>query len=171
LRLRLAAMIYEAVLLFGVVFAAGFALLIATGWTYPLSPPRRLVLQAVVFVAVGVYFVVCWTGSGQTLALKTWKLRIEGPGGTRLKIGRAIARYVLAWHLFVPGAVFIALFPAHGAVDLFALASGFALLLIPACLDPAHRLLHDRWTGSQVVRQTVNRPAVKDPPRPRTAAR
>ena len=146
-------MMYEAVLLFGVVFAAGFTLLIATGWTYPLSPPRRLMLQAVIFVAVGAYFVICWTRSGQTLALKTWKLRIDGPAGGRLTAGRAIARYLLAWHLFLPGAVFIALFPAHGAVDLAALVLGFALLLIPAWLDPAHRLLHDRWTGSSVVRE------------------
>jgi uncharacterized RDD family membrane protein YckC len=154
LRLRLAAMIYEAVLLFGVTFAAGFLLLIVSGWTYPLSAGRRMVLQAVVFVAVGVYFVFCWTRSGQTLALKTWKLRIDGPGGTRLTTGRAIARYLLAWHLFLPGTAFVALFPAHGALDLLALALGFGLLLVPAWFDPSHRLLHDRWTRSSVVRAT-----------------
>ncbi|MFO0101495.1 MAG: RDD family protein, partial [Betaproteobacteria bacterium] len=47
LALRVAAMIYESVLLFGIVFAAAFALLTLTGWTYPLSDQRRWVLQAV----------------------------------------------------------------------------------------------------------------------------
>ena len=147
-------MAYEAVLLFGVTFAIGFVLLALSGWTYPLSPVRRAVLQAAVFVGVGVYFVLCWTRSGQTLALKTWKLRIDGPGGKRLTTGRAVARYVLAWHLLAPGALFIALYPAHSALDFVALALGFALLLVPALLDPSRRLLHDRWTQSSVVRET-----------------
>jgi uncharacterized RDD family membrane protein YckC len=152
LRLRLAAMAYEAVLLFGVTFAAGFALLAVSGWTYPLSPPRRLILQAVVFVSIGAYFVFCWTRTGQTLALKTWGLRIDGPSGQHLTPARATARYLLAWHLFVPGAIFVALFPTHDVLGLVALIVGFALLLIPARLDPARRLLHDRWVNTRVVR-------------------
>ena len=79
LPLRLAAMTYEGVLLFGVTFAVAFALLSVLGWTYPLSPSRRVILQGAFFVAIGVYFVWCWTRSGQTLALKTWKLRVAGP--------------------------------------------------------------------------------------------
>lgn len=146
-------MAYEAVLLFGVTFAVGFAVLTGFGWTYPLAPARRIVLQSVLFVAIGAYFVFCWTRSGQTLALKTWKLRIDGPGGARLGAGRAIARYLLSWHLLVPGAIFVALFPAHGLLDLVALALGFALALLPAIFDPSRRLLHDRWTGSRVVRE------------------
>lgn len=146
-------MTYEAVLLFGVTFAVGFAMLAALGWAYPLPPARRVVLQAVLFMTIGAYFVFCWTRSGQTLALKTWKLRIDGPNGARLGTRRAIARYLLSWHLLVPGAIFVALFPAHGVLDLVAIALGFALALLPAMFDPSRRLLHDRWTGSRVVRE------------------
>jgi hypothetical protein len=35
---------------------------------------------------------------------------------------------------------------------LFALAIGFAALMLPALVDPQRRLLHDRWTGTRVVR-------------------
>jgi uncharacterized RDD family membrane protein YckC len=75
LPLRFAAMVYEGVLLFGIAFAAGLLLLTTTGWTAPLLAWQRLVLQALVFVALGIYFCWCWIRSGQTLALKTWDLR------------------------------------------------------------------------------------------------
>ncbi len=92
LPLRLAAMIYEAVLLFGVTFAVAFVLLSLLQWTYPLPPGRRAVLQAALFVAIGVYFVWCWSRSGQTLALKTWNLRVAGPDGSRVSTRRARSR-------------------------------------------------------------------------------
>ena len=41
LALRLAAMIYEAVLLFGVVFIVAYALLALFQWKYPLPPGPR----------------------------------------------------------------------------------------------------------------------------------
>jgi uncharacterized RDD family membrane protein YckC len=150
--LRLAAMVYEGVLLFGVTFAAAFALLSAFAWTYPLKPTQRAVLQGTVFLAIGVYFVWCWTRSGQTLALKTWRLRVAGPDGTPPTTPRAAARYLLAWHLFLPGLVFIALADPPPAVGLAALTAGFAALVLPAFLDRDRRLLHDRWSGTRVIR-------------------
>jgi hypothetical protein len=56
LLLRLAAMVYEAVLLFGVVFVVGYALLAALRWTHPLASGQRAVLQIVLFAAIGGYF-------------------------------------------------------------------------------------------------------------------
>lgn len=153
LGLRLAAMTYEGVLLFGVTFVAALILLTALGWTYPLNATRRTALQVTVFVAVGVYFVWCWTRSGQTLALKTWRLRIAGPDGAPPSTPRAIARYLLAWHLFLPGLAYIAVSEVQRADALAALALGFAVLLLPALTDRDRRLLHDRWTKTRVVRE------------------
>ena len=67
-------------------------------------------------------------------------------------MGRAIARYALAWHLWLPGLVWVSLFHSRALADLAALAAGFALLLLPALADPQRRLLHDRWTRTRVVR-------------------
>ena len=152
LPLRLAAMTYEGVLLFGVTFAVAFALLSALGWTYPLGPSRRVVLQGVLFAAIGIYFVWCWTRSGQTLALKTWKLRVTAMDGGRVSTPRALARYLLSWHLFVPGLIVIALDQPGPVASLAALAMSFGLLLLPALWDPERRLLHDRWTRTRLQR-------------------
>lgn len=149
---RLAAMVYEAVLLFGVVFVVAYALLALSGWTYPLPPAPRIALQAVLFVAIGGYFVWCWSRSGQTLALKTWNLKVVAADNQPPAPGRALARYVLAWHLWLPGLLWVALVQAPAVAALGALAAGFALLLIPALLDPQRRLLHDRWSGTRLVR-------------------
>jgi uncharacterized RDD family membrane protein YckC len=152
LGLRLAAMIYEAVLLFGVVFIVSYALLALFQWKYPLPPGPRGVLQAVLFVAIGGYFVWCWSRSGQTLALKTWNLKVLAADGAPPGVARAALRYLLAWHLWLPGLAWVALFQTHALADLGALALGFALLLLPALADPQRRLLHDRWTRTRVVR-------------------
>jgi uncharacterized RDD family membrane protein YckC len=145
-------MVYEAVLLFGVVFIVSYALLALLQWTYPLAPFRRAVLQAVLFLAIGGYFVWCWTRSGQTLALKTWKLKVVAADNTPPRPARAALRYLLAWHLWLPGLLWVALFQTHALADAAALAVGFAILLLPALADPQRRLLHDRWTGTRLVR-------------------
>ena len=63
-----------------------------------------------------------------------------------------MARYLLAWHLWLPGLAIAALLPNTAVWTLLALAGGFALLLIPAQTDDQRRLLHDRWTGTRIVR-------------------
>lgn len=152
LALRLAAMIYEAVLLFGVVFIVSYALLALFQWTYPLPPGPRSALQGVLFVAIGGYFVWCWSRSGQTLALKSWNLKVLADDGRPPRLGRAVARYLLAWHLWLPGLLWVALFPAHALADLAALVIGFGALLLAGLADPQRRLLHDRWSGTRIVR-------------------
>lgn len=145
-------MTYEAVLLFGLVFAVGMALLALTGWTYPLPAPRRWVLQAVLFVAIGAYFVICWTRAGQTLALKSWRLRVVDRDGAPPRPGRAILRYLLAWSLFAPGMLFVALASAGPLANALALGGGLLAMLALARLDPQRRLLHDRLLGTRVIR-------------------
>ena len=153
LLLRVAAMVYDGVLLFGVSFAAGFAVLATTGWATPLTDGRRLVLQVAVFVAIGIYFCWCWNRSGQTLALKTWHLRIADDAGSNPTLWRCAARYVASWTLFAPGLVYVVLMQPSRAGSLAALAIGFVLMLMPALFDRDRRLLHDRWTHTRVVRE------------------
>lgn len=145
-------MVYEAVLLFGVVFIVSYALLALTQWTYPLSTGRRTVLQAALFIAIGAYFVWCWSRSGQTLALKTWGLQVIDANGRPPSLARAVARYVLAWHLWLPGAAFAAMSRTGTLSEAAAFTAGFAALLVPALLDRQRRLLHDRWTATRIVR-------------------
>jgi uncharacterized RDD family membrane protein YckC len=152
LRLRLAALVYEATLLFGVVFGASYVLIAATGWTYPLPAARRWTLQAVVFIVVGLYFVYCWTHGGQTLALKAWRLRVARADGSPVRLGQAILRYLLAWHLFLPGLISIVLFPATPWLNLAALVLGMLGMLALVNLDPQRQAVHDRLLGTRLLR-------------------
>lgn len=145
-------MIYDAVLVLGVLFAVGYLVLASQQWSYPLSFAQRAVLQAALFLAIGVYFVLCWTRAGQTLALKAWRLKVVDIRGRPPSRGRAVARYLLAWHLWLPGLAIAAFLPNTAVWTLLALAGGFALLLIPAQTDDQRRLLHDRWTRTRIVR-------------------
>jgi len=145
-------MTYEAVLLFGLVFVVGYLLLALAGWTYPLQPRQRWALQAVLFVAVGAYFVYCWVRAGQTLAMKSWRLRLVDRDGGLLAPRRAVLRYLLAWTLFAPGLAFIALAGAGALANLLALVASLLVMLALARLDPRRQLLHDRILGSRVIK-------------------
>jgi uncharacterized RDD family membrane protein YckC len=151
--LRAAVMAYEAVLLFGVAFVAGYGLLALTGWTYPLPPRNRWVLQAVLFVAIGAYFVTCWSRAGQTLAMKSWRLRVVDRDGRPPAAARAALRYLLAWSLFAPGLAFAALADFGAAANLLALLAGLLAMLVPARPRFGGQLLHDRLLGSRVIRE------------------
>jgi len=151
--LRLAVMTYEAVLLFGLVFVTSYALLALAGWAHPLQPRQRLVLQAVLFAAIGAYFVYCWVRAGQTLAMKSWRLRVVDRDGGLLRPARAVLRYLLAWTLFAPGLLFIALADAGALANLLALVASLLAMLALARLDPHRQLLHDRLLGSRVIRE------------------
>jgi len=150
---RLAVMTYEAVLLFGVVFMTGYALLALTGWTYPLQQRQRWLLQGALFVVVGVYFVYCWVRVGQTLPMKSWRLRVVDRDGRLLSLPRAVLRYLLAWSLFAPGLLLVALVGIGGLASLLALLASLLVMLAAPLLGPRRQLLHDRILGSRVIRE------------------
>src|SRR5256885_8825705 len=65
---RMACWLYEGMLLFGVVFIAGY--LFGTLSQTRNAMDNRHALQAFMFVVLGIYFVWFWS-KGQTLAMKT----------------------------------------------------------------------------------------------------
>ena len=99
-RRRLATLLYEALILFGVVFVAGYLFSTLTQQRNGLT--HHNLLAAWIGLVVGLYFVWFWTHGGQTLPMKTWRLRVVAADGSPLSTGRAIARYVLAWLWFLP---------------------------------------------------------------------
>lgn len=145
-------MIYEAVLLLGVVFVISYALLVSLQWSYPLPSTERALLQLLLFVVIGTYFVLCWTRTGQTLALKAWRLKVVDSERRAPRVRRAIARYLLAWHLWLPGLAIASMLHLGVGATVAVVAVSFAFLLIPALIDRQRRLLHDLWTGTRVVR-------------------
>ena len=125
---RLACAFYELLILTALVLVATFPFLAflgdAThGW-------RRHVLQLWVMGVAGAYLVGFWSRGGQTLAMKTWRIRVVRDDGGPVGVGRAIHRYLLA----ILGAA--------------AAGLGFAWALV----DREQQFLHDRLAGTALVR-------------------
>jgi uncharacterized RDD family membrane protein YckC len=154
---RLAAFFYEGVLLFGVLFFAGFLYSVLTRQEHALQ--GRTGLGAFLFVVLGLYFIGFWTRSGQTLAMKTWHLRVVDTAGLPLGPGRATLRYLLSWLWFLPALVTVWAFGLHGGGAIFgSLAAGVLAYVLVARLHPRRQFLHDAICGSRVVTQLPIRP-------------
>ncbi|WP_034177074.1 RDD family protein [Burkholderia ambifaria] len=148
-RRRVAAMLYEAVLLFGVVFFAGLAFSLATQQRNGLV--HHDLLAAWIALVVGVYFVWFWTHGGQTLPMKTWRLRLESSSGRPLRAAHALVRYALGWLWFLPP---LALHPLLGLSVPVTLALAAAWIVAwagAARLHADRQFLHDRLARTRVV--------------------
>ncbi len=103
LRRRLAAFVYEGVLLFGVLMIAALAYGLATQQRHALVGMHGL--QLFLFLVLGLYFTWFWSHGGQTVAMKTWHVRLLSRDGQAVGVARAWLRYVLSWLWFVPALV------------------------------------------------------------------
>lgn len=123
---RLASMAYESLLLLAVLFIAAF---VFTAATHNMQGTMiRLAFQMYLLALCGVYFVGLWRRGGQTLAMKTWRLRVERCDGGQLTFGQAVLRYLLA---------------------LIGVGLGFGIIW--ALFDRDRQFWHDRIAGTRIV--------------------
>jgi uncharacterized RDD family membrane protein YckC len=127
LRVRLLSLFYEAVLLFAIVFVSSYLFLSLARDAQSGLP--RFVFQVYLLAVCGAYFMFCWVRSGQTLPMKTWRLRLVSPSGNRITVAMAFRRYLVA----VP-----------------AMLSGIGILW--ALFDRERQFLQDRLAGTRIVR-------------------
>lgn len=161
---RFACMMYEGVLLFAVVFLAGYLFDTLTQSRHALT--LRHERQAFLFLAIGVYFVLCWRIGGQTLAMKTWHIKLTLADGAPASLPRLIARYVLCWPLPLAGAAAIsAASSATGwpSIDMLIVAAPF-LNFLWTWVDRDGLFLHDRLLGTRLY-STPPRAARAEPKR------
>lgn len=155
---RLAAFVYEGVVLFGVVMVAGFIFSIATDQRHALS--GRTGLQAFMFVVLGLYFVWFWTHGGQTVAMKTWQIRVVDRAGQALTPARALLRYLLSWLWFAPALAVVALNQWHARLEIsLALLIGIVAYALLSQVLPERQFLHDRLAGTRLQRHQPTKPA------------
>lgn len=84
---RMACWLYEGLLLFGVLFISGYLFSTLSQSRHALD--NRHGLQAFLFLVVGIYFT--WFGhKGQTLAMKTWHIRVVDTQGAPLTQKRGL---------------------------------------------------------------------------------
>jgi uncharacterized RDD family membrane protein YckC len=147
---RMACFLYEGVLLFGVVMAAGLLYGVATEQRHALAGVHGL--QAFVFVVLGAYFVWFWSRSGQTLAMQTWHIRLLTWQGQPVTKARALCRYLLSWLWFLPAlaTVYLAGLKSAGAIAT-AVAAGVLTYAALSRLHPQRQYWHDVVCGTRLV--------------------
>jgi uncharacterized RDD family membrane protein YckC len=126
--MRIAAMIYESLLVTAVVFVASFIIIPVVGEMH--APWQRHLFQVYILGVMFAYFSAFWLRSGQTLAMKTWRIRLVSQNGGALSLKQAALRFFVA---------FIGL-----------LLAGFGFWW--ALIDRDRQFLHDRIAGTRLVR-------------------
>ena len=129
---RLSCLVYEGLIVLALLLLAGLAFLLplklATG-SFAAEGWALWLLRAWILLVLGAYFGWFWTRGGQTLPMRTWRLRLVGPDDAAVDHRRALHRYLLAW-------------PS-------VLAAGIGLAW--ALVDRDRQFLHDRLAGTRLV--------------------
>ncbi|MEO7244899.1 MAG: RDD family protein [Rubrivivax sp.] len=143
-------MLYEGVLLFGVLMLSGLLYGTVTQQRHALVGTHGL--QVFVFVVLGTYFVTFWSRGGQTLAMKTWRVRLLTRSGGPVTVPRAIARYLASWLWCLPALAIVGASGRHGSTPVaLALGANAGLMLLLARLQPTRQFVHDRLCGTMLV--------------------
>lgn len=130
---RLAALIYDSLLLAALLFAyTGIVVAIHGRGLTAASGSGWYLYRAGELSIVAAYYVVNWMHSGQTLGMRAWGLRTVEESGRRLHLGPALWRCVCGFLAWAPAAL--------GVLWLYA--------------DPEHLALHDRLSRTRVLRLT-----------------
>jgi uncharacterized RDD family membrane protein YckC len=147
---RLAAFVYEGVLLFGVVMIAGYLYSALAQQRHALQGHAGL--QAFLFAVLGVYFTWFWSHGGQTVAMRAWHVRLVTNEGRAVGQGRAFLRYLASWIWFVPALATAWLAGMHSAMQIFgSICAGVLVYALLALLHPRRQFWHDALCGTRLV--------------------
>lgn len=149
LRRRMACWVYEGLLLFAVVFIAGW-LFSTLGQMRNAMDGRRVLLQAFLFIVFGVYFGWFWHKS-QTLAMKTWHIRVVDTAGQQISQLRAMARYALSWLWLVPPLAAMLPFKLSGGEMAVVTLGWIAFYALLSRFHPDRQFVHDALAGTRLV--------------------
>ena len=91
---RLAALVYDAIAVFTVLYFASFVPVLAVGGE-AITPGNPLFILYLVCIAFG-YFDACWT-RGRTLGMQAWHLELESTAAARhINWSESLIRFVVA---------------------------------------------------------------------------
>jgi uncharacterized RDD family membrane protein YckC len=145
---RMACWLYEGMLMFGVVFIAGYLFSSLSQQRHALE--HRHALQAFLFVVFGIYFTWFWA-KGQTLAMKTWNIRVVDRAGRPISQPRALLRYALSWLWFLPPLAAVSPFALSGGETAVIAIGWVAVWAILARFHPEQQFWHDALAGTRLV--------------------
>jgi uncharacterized RDD family membrane protein YckC len=129
---RLAALLYDALLLLALWMIATAAFLPFTGGEavrWSASPPVFLLHKLAMVVIVVVFYGVFWTRQGHTLGMASWRLRVQRNDGALLTWSDTLRRLLAAVLSWLPAGL------------------GWLWCLF----DREHRTWHDVLSGTRVI--------------------
>jgi uncharacterized RDD family membrane protein YckC len=146
---RLISMVYESLLGFAVLFLPFLIFEIVSRASHaPLIEHMR---QALAFLVLGFYFIHQWTRDGQTLAMKTWRMKLVAADGGVLSPRVAALRYLLSWLWILPALLLALALDLHQWPALGAMLAGIVLWSLTAFLDKDRQFLHDKLAGTRLL--------------------
>jgi uncharacterized RDD family membrane protein YckC len=125
---RLASMLYETLLVTGVLLLTLLLPHLLIG-AFAQRVASASILWAHLFLVLFVYFVGFWRHGGQTLAMKTWHIRLVSHDGQAISTAQALRRFLWCWPTLALGGIG----------------------LIWALFDRDHQFLYDRLAGTRLV--------------------
>lgn len=124
---RVFSMLYEALLLLAVWFLASYLFITLTHDTS--SVVMKIIYRGYLLLVSAGYFTWLWHHGGQTLAMKTWRMKLVSSDGMRITFKQALLRYIVAL-LGIP----------FGGIGIWW-----------ALFDRDQQFLHDRVAGTKII--------------------
>jgi uncharacterized RDD family membrane protein YckC len=148
---RMACWLYEGVVLFGVIMLPSLIFGVITNTRNALN--HRHELQLLVFVLLAFYFIYFWC-KGQTVPMKTWRIRIVDSAGNAVAWPRATLRFLLGWLWFLPPLAVLGPLDLHPVPVTLIMLGWIALWALLSLLRRDRQFLHDAWAGTRLVDAT-----------------
>jgi uncharacterized RDD family membrane protein YckC len=148
---RLLCMMYESICVIAVLFLG--SLPIAMIYGFATEGTRHAANQLYLLVLLGTYFTWFWVRGGQTLAMRTWRIRIVAKDGRLLTLPQSVKRYVVVALFILPALITLVVFSKYRSKVPWALFACVPMIatFLWARFDRERQFLHDRLAGSKQI--------------------
>lgn len=113
--------------------------------------PHRLLYQAVAMAVIAAYYGLCWTGRGETLGMKAWRLRLLSEHGALPSWRQVLIRLLLVVPLWLAPLAGLLMFMRHSAAAWMVGAATLPIAISLAAAWSQGISLHDRASATRVV--------------------
>lgn len=141
--------------MFGVIFIAGYLFGTLTQTRNPMD--NRHALQTFIFVVAGIYFIWFWA-KGQTLAMKTWHIKVVDRQGHNLTQAHALVRYLWSWLWVLPPLLASWWQGLNGVESVVMVLGWVATWAILSRFHPQRQFWHDAFARTQLVATLTLKP-------------
>lgn len=149
LKRRLLCLVYETFLVIAVAALGIFVFLFAS---QKLNDTVIYYGRSVaLFLVVGAYLIHSWAGTGFTLAMKTWRIKLVKVGYAKVPLKAAVVRYLFAWGWVLPALAVSYFFHLSRGQTGAAVGIGIVAWALTAFLDKDRQFLHDKIAGTRLI--------------------